>query len=397
MNTLIVVVLILTSLTIVADVLLLFFWAFNFHTYSSKASESKVLHHELQAIPKPLLEEVPHVAVLLAVRNEEVLLPSCLEHLLASDYLSFSIWIGNDDSEDNTLKVAKDFSKKDPRVKVINITKKVGQAKAKANVIAQLVAAANSSEEAPDLLLVTDADVQVQPYWMRGMVQSWQAKPKTKEIGVVTGITLVDGKSSWGELQRIDWLFALGMVKVASDWGMPIATMGNNMMMYRPAYYASGGYEKLPFSITEDFQILHEITGKGFSFRNVVDSKVIAFTQPMRTWQELLQQRRRWMHGAIRLPLSIVSILFLQALFFPLILFLLFAHPLLGVGMWLSKVALQSIFIMQVERKLKLSKKFRSRLARYLFLYELYAGILTILTIVIYLLPLKTSWKGRQY
>lgn len=392
---------ILAASTILADLLLLLFWKFNFRSYwpENISEQTQKVHPELNPMPPPKLKEAPKVAILLAVRNEEVLLPACLESLLSSAYPvdKLNIWIGNDASEDRTLAIAEAFQKKDARVRVVDVKVQLGQAQAKANVLAHLVQAVAQDADPPKLLLVTDADVQVQTHWVAGMVQSWQAEPKKKELGVVTGITLVDSHSTWGQLQRIDWIFALGMVKVASDWGMPIATMGNNMMMHLPAYQATGGYEHLPFSITEDFQILHEITKQGYSFRNVVAPQVVAFTQPMTSWSELLQQRKRWMYGAVKLPLPIVSILFLQATFFPLIIFLLFYQPLLGLGLWIGKGMMQSLFIIQVERKLKLSRKYRKRLYRYLILYDLYAAILTPLTVGIYLLPIKTNWKGRKY
>lgn len=394
-------VILLAASTILADVLLLLFWKFNFRAYSSENTnrERQQVHPELTPILPPELQNTPKVAVLLAVRNEEALLPACLESLLASAYPAdkLHIWIGNDASEDHTLQIARTYQQKDARIHIVDVSTQAGQARAKANVLAQLVQAVEQEADPPKLMLVTDADVQVQPYWVGGMVQSWQALPKKQEIGVVTGITLVDGENPWGQLQRIDWIFALGMVKVASDWGLPIATMGNNMMMYRAAYRATGGYEHLPFSITEDFQMLHEISSRGYSFRNVVAPQVVAFTQPMSSWGELLQQRKRWMHGAIKLPLPIVSILFLQALFFPLVIFLLFYQPLPGWVLWLGKIVMQSLFIIQVERKLSLSKKHRQKLYRYLLLYDVYTAVLTLLTLGIYLLPVKTRWKGRRY
>lgn len=389
------------AVTILADLLLILFWKFNFRRYNkpSDLGTPRDVHPELQPIPRPVLKETPPVAVLLAVRNEEKLLASCLDSLLASDYPTdqFTIWIGNDASEDRTLEIARGYAERHSNIQVIDVQERLGDAKAKANVLAHLVKAVEASQPVADLLLVTDADMQAQPYWMRGMVQNWQSRPGKQQTGIVTGITLVDGSSSWGQLQRIDWLFALGMVKVASDWGMPIATMGNNQLLYRPAYRKSGGYEALPFSITEDFQMLQEISGQGYPHHNVVASQVTAFTQPMRSWSELLQQRRRWMHGAIRLPWTIVAILFIQALFYPLLILLFFYSLYTALGLWLLKIAVQSFFIAQVAQKISLRKKYRHRLYRYLLLYDLYAAALTLLTIGVYYLPIRTRWKGRRY
>lgn len=397
----IIVAIVLAASTIAADILLLLFWKLNFRSYWSNHTSDKAqkVHPELAAMFLPELQEIPQVAILLAVRNEETVLADCLDSLLASAYPAdkLTIWVGNDASEDQTLAIAKTYQEKDARVRLIDVTTQAGEAKAKANVLAHLVQAAEQAGDPPKLLLITDADMQVQPHWVAGMVCNWQAQPKKQQIGVVTGITLVDCSTAWGQLQRIDWLFALGMVKVATDWGMPIATMGNNMMMYQPAYRATGGYEHLPFSITEDFQILHEIVEQGYGFRNVVAPQVVAFTQPMASWRELLQQRKRWMYGAVKLPLPIVSLLFLQAMFFPLIILLLFYQPLLGLSLWIIKGVMQSLFIIQVERKLTLSKKYREKLYRYLLVYDVYAAILTLLTLMVYLLPIQTKWKGRKY
>lgn len=387
--------------TILADLLLIFFWKFYFQKYTKSTDTGlpRDVHPELQAIPRPELKESPQVAVLLAVRNEEKLLSTCLESLLASDYPQekFTIWIGNDASEDDTLQIARSYAEKHSNIQVVDIQERLGEAKAKANVLAHLVKAVEASDAIPDLLLVTDADMQVQPYWLRGMVHNWQSGSGKQKTGIVTGITLVDGSSAWGQLQRIDWLFALGMVKVASDWGMPIATMGNNQLLYRPAYRQTGGYEALPFSITEDFQMLQEIARKGYPHRNVVAPQVVAFTQPMRSWSELLQQRRRWMHGAIRLTWPIVSILFVQALFYPLVLLLFYYSLYTALGLWSLKIVVQGFFISQVVAKINLRKKYRRRLYRYLLLYDLYAAVLTILTILVYYLPVRTYWKGRRY
>lgn len=387
--------------TILTDLLLILFWKFNFRKYirGTDLGTPHDVHPELQPISRPILKETPPVAILLAVRNEEKLLPNCLDSLLASDYPpeQFTIWIGNDASEDSTLDIAQRYASQHPNIRVIDIKERLGDAKAKANVLGHLVQAVEASNTAAKLLLVTDADMQVQPYWIRGMVQHWQATPKTRETGVVTGITLVDSGSHWGQLQRIDWLFALGMVKVASDWGMPIATMGNNQLLYRPAYRETGGYETLPFSITEDFQMLQEIAQRAYPHRNAVAPQVTAFTQPMRSWEELLQQRRRWMHGAIRLPWPIVTILFIQALFYPALILLCFYSLLTALGLWLLKIGLQSFFISQVAEKISLRKKYRHQLYRYLALYDLYAAVLTLLTIAVYYLPIRTRWKGRRY
>lgn len=372
---------ILIVITIFTNFLLIGWWLLNFRGESAAAQS-----------------EYPRMAVLLAVRNEEKRLENCLNGLLALHYPAdkLRIWVGNDASEDATLAIAQRYAIQDARVQVVDAGAPLGKARAKANVLAHLAQANAHSETPADLLLITDADMTLQPQWAEGMLRSWQTG-KERTVGVVTGITWVAGRTPWAVWQRIDWLFALGMVKVVSDWGVPVATMGNNMMLYRLAYEATGGYENLPFSITEDFQIFHEVMKYNYDFQNVIHPDVMLKTQPMPTLSELLEQRKRWMQGAVRLPWPLVTILSLQAAFFPLVLILCWFSPALAAGLWATKVATQSLFIILVLRKLKLSAaEWRSTLWQ-LVPYELYSSVVSMATVAHHLLPTKMAWKGRKY
>lgn len=393
---------VLTGITLIADLLMIVFWLINFKEFNTTSDTNPTVvktHPEFLPLPTPELKAYPRVAVLLAIRNEENNLASCLGHLLAQDYPSdkICIWIGNDASNDHTLAIAQSYAAKDSRIQVVDIKGNMGEAKAKANVLAFLAQANKNAEHTADFLLITDADTRAPRHWIRGMLQSWQTAPIHQNIGIVTGITIVQNDSGWAQLQRIDWLFALGMVKIVSDLGSPTATLGNNMMITRQAYEATGGYGSLPFSITEDFQILQEITKRGFGFRNVINQYVATFTLPMLSFTELLQQRKRWMHGAIRLPWPIVTLLFLQALFYPLIIILAFSHPGIAFFIFIGKTLAQSLFIALVTEKLKLKWPAKLRLYTFLLPYDLYAAIITISTVLYYYLPFKTQWKGRTF
>lgn len=393
---------ILASITLITDLLLIIFWLFNFKRFNPAVRSKQCLtasHPEFLALPAPELEYYPRVAILVAVRNEEKNIARCLECLLAQDYPSdkLCIWVGNDASSDRTLTIARSYEVKEKSVRVIDIHGHLGAARAKANAVAHLAQANAKSESPADFLLVTDADVNAPPHWIRGMLQSWQTAPGHQKMGIITGITLVQDLHLWARLQRIDWLFALGMVKIVSDLDAPTATMGSNMLMTRQAYQATGGYESLPFSITEDFQILQEITARGFGFRNAVDQRVAVFTLPMPDFSELLQQRKRWMHGAIRLPWPIVTLLFLQALFYPIVISMAFFAFKPAFLIFTGKALVQSLFVVLVIRKLKLRKTVRLRMYACLLLYDFYSAAIAIATIIYYFLPVKTIWKGRSF
>ena len=367
---------------IVINLVLILFWQFNFRRFEC-----------------PPLTTFPRVAILLAVRNEAHYLPSCLDHLLRLDYPKdqLQIWVGNDMSDDDTLAIAQRYAQQDGRIRVVDITSTMGEARAKANAIAHLVQASTHADLPADVLLITDADVHVTPGWAQGMICRWQAMPSAQPIGIVTGVTVVAGNSAGEVGQRIDWLSALGMVKVASDLGIPVATLGNNMLLYRPAYEATGGYEAMPFSITEDFQILHQTVAHGYHFRSVIDADTRVMTQPMPTLSQLLQQRKRWTHGALQLPFYLVAILLMQALFYPLLVYTATQEATLAFGLWITKTLSHLFFVFLVIKKLRLPSRLHRQTLRYLPAFELYSSLLSFVSLLYYLVPIRVVWKGRSF
>jgi cellulose synthase/poly-beta-1,6-N-acetylglucosamine synthase-like glycosyltransferase len=371
----------LVSTVVIVNGLLIFFWLLNYRAWNTATADA------------------PRVAVLLAVRNEARYLPACLDHLLATNYPTdrWCVWVGNDQSEDATLAIAQQYAARDARVRVIDVTYQLGKARAKANVIAHLMQANAQAERPADVLLITDADVCVTPHWVRTMVRRWQAGSPARPVGIVTGVTVVAGKGAAAAWQRIDWLWALGMIKVASDLGIPVATLGNNMLLHRAAYQATGGYEGLPFSITEDFQILHRVVAHGYGFRNCIDADTLVMTQPMKSLAALLQQRKRWTRGAIQLPAYLVVILVLQALFLPLILVVAAEDWPLATSLWAAKAVSQCTFIILVIQKLRLPRLIRRQTLRYLIWFEAYVSVLSLVSLLYYLLPTGLQWKGRRF
>lgn len=71
------------------------------------------------------------ISVLLAVYNTSAFLPQCLRSILNQSYKEIEVIVVNDGSTDNSLSVARDFEKKDKRVKVINLLVNVGVDKAR--------------------------------------------------------------------------------------------------------------------------------------------------------------------------------------------------------------------------------------------------------------------------
>ena len=198
------------------------------------------------------------VSILIAARNEQETILACLRAVSQLHYPvdSIDVLIGNDQSTDQTAAVVTEFVRDKPTFRLVNITESVNGLSGKANVLAQLARQAKG-----EYLFFTDADTQVPPDWLTEILRAF-----TGNTGVVTGVTLPEGVSFFDKLQTLDWLYNLTLTHLVSSVGIPITAMGNNMAVSRSAYKAVGGYESLPFSVTEDYVLFRAILAKGVRF-----------------------------------------------------------------------------------------------------------------------------------
>lgn len=331
-------------------------------------------------------EEWPNISILIPSRNEEANLPGCLKALESLDYPKdkMQVILGNDQSTDHTASILEHWAKDKPWVFILNISAdNLHSMNGKANALSQMAQKANG-----EALLFTDADCMVPATWVKKMVAVW----KRSEAGIVTGITNVNGSTFFEKMQSIDWWLTLGMVKVMDDLDISLTSMGNNMLISKEAYQAVGGFEGIPFSLTEDFEIGRQIQKKGFKGVHLVSSENLVRTKGQQNFSDLLMQRKRWMAGAMALPGIWRTVLGLQVVFFPAMLYFCFLYPFEGLLIWLFKVLIQSVFICSF------ALKSGERLKRWdLILYEIYYLITSWSTIVYYFWPSNTDWKGRKY
>ncbi|RSK45347.1 glycosyltransferase [Hymenobacter rigui] len=336
----------------------------------------------VSALPEPL----PRVSILIAARNEEAAIGRCLQAIRALGYPPelVEVLLGNDGSTDATARVAAAaMAGYAGSFRIIPITETLGTARGKANVLAHLARAA-----ATDYFCITDADIAVPPTWLTGLLA--HAGPG---IGSVTGLTLVTGPRLFHRLQGLDWLMSLGLVQVVTDLGRPVTAMGNNMLVTRAAYEATGGYEALPFSVTEDFELFKAILGQGYGSRNLFRPEVLAESLPMYTWGGLLHQRRRWLRGVEQLPGWLQACLALYGSFYPLLAVLaVVAGWPWALGVWAAKLVLQGWLAAKCFRRVG-----RRPPLALLPQFELYTVALTGSLVMFRLLPLRFDWKGRQY
>lgn len=324
------------------------------------------------------------VSILIAARNEEATIGACLQAVSQLDYPTdqFEVLIGNDASTDQTGSVVAGFIADKPHFRLCDITEARGTVRGKANVLAQLAHQARG-----EFLFFTDADTEVPPTWLTAMLARFS--PKT---GLITGVTMPRGHMLFHHLQSLDWLHALTQTSVLSALGIPVTAMGNNMAVRRTAYGTVGGYENVPFSVTEDYALFRAIVQCGFGFKNLLNPDVLAFSKPVSSLNDFLQQRKRWMRGAFGLPVWMVLGLLAQYVAGPLLLALGWFLPTLAVLIYCLRLLSQTMLL-----TFALSRLRQTHLIPYMLLFELYQLIIGPVALIFYLLPIPVRWKNRVY
>jgi len=326
----------------------------------------------------------PAVSVLVAARNEETNIGACLAALLDQEFLPerFEIWVGDDDSQDHTAFIVNEMRKSDPRIHLLPISEKRTGMPGKANVLAQLAHYAKG-----DLILITDADVRVGTGWIRTMVECF-----TPDIDMISGVVTLYGRSLFAQLQNADWLFFAAECTKKSDAGQPVTALGCNMGIRAEVYRSVGGYENIPFSVTEDYELFRVVTEAGYGFRSVLQKEILATSYPVRSFADLLRQRRRWLTGSFRKNWRFILSFNLNGLYFPALILLgiVVSWPAAGI-LFLFKWLKDLFFLRKVYDKLELPYTIL------IALYPLYTVVCHFIFLFIQFDPIPVRWKGRTY
>ncbi|KAA6432741.1 glycosyltransferase [Dyadobacter flavalbus] len=332
----------------------------------------------------PNTDHIIQISVLVAARNEEKNIERCLKslHELEFSKTNIEFIIGDDDSDDQTAEIIKRYIADKPNFIYQKITETLPGLKGKANVLEQLAHTAKGH-----FFFFCDADIAVPSTWVRAMLAHFR-----KKTGVVVGVTRMKKSHLLADFISMEWLYVLSTIRLAAIKKIPITGMGNNMAVTREAYFAIGGYAAIGFSVVEDYTLFMAIVRKGYDFDVAFNRKILNISEPVNTWSELLRQRKRWIHGVMESFWATRLTVVVSACLVPAFLILMFWNPelsqklLLVHYMLITGAALTTISILK-----------QKDLVAIAVLFWFYMVSISVLMLVIYLLPGKTVWKGREY
>jgi cellulose synthase/poly-beta-1,6-N-acetylglucosamine synthase-like glycosyltransferase len=329
--------------------------------------------------------DFPAVSVIVAARNEEELIHRCL---VALDRQIFpknklEIIIVDDRSTDTTGEIIDQFIAGKEKFKKVVTSKEIGSLKGKSNAIANAIEIAEG-----EIILTTDADCAPGIDWVYTTVSYYQ-----KDVGMVNGFTTQEAKNSFGGMQALDFIYLLTVASGSINMGYPISCIGNNMSYRKQAYLDVGGYESLPFSVTEDSQLLNTIDKLGkYKIIYPLDVKALISSVPCKTIKDLYRQKKRWAIGGARVP---VRGYFVMATAF-LVNLCMFLTPLFFSPVWLYlavfKLSIDFFVLYPVHKVLGLTKNLK-----YFFVFQLYYIIYSVVLPFALLKSRKVIWKSRKF
>ncbi|HUT63897.1 MAG TPA: glycosyltransferase [Anaerolineae bacterium] len=238
-----------------------------------------------------LSRDVPMVSVIVCARNEEGNIHRCLDSLRRLDYPrdKLEILLVDDESEDRTLDIFKEYTARDGVFRVLTTFEEPQDLPAKQRPLDLGIRHARG-----EIVIVTDADCTVRPGWIGGHISAFRGN-----TGIVGGITKIStdsgGLFSW--LQNCDQVSKLAVAMGCAGLGFPVTLMGNNFSFRRKVYESLGGFRKLKPSIVEDMALMNAvIRGTEYRLSWAHDMDSVAVSEPVFSFDTFIEQHLRWIH-----------------------------------------------------------------------------------------------------
>jgi cellulose synthase/poly-beta-1,6-N-acetylglucosamine synthase-like glycosyltransferase len=329
----------------------------------------------------------PTVSVIIAARDEEENISHCLAsmHNLTYPRQKLEIVVVDDRSADRTADLVLQSATVDRAIRLLTALPERGDLRGKTNAIAQAIEASSG-----EILLFTDADCEVQPGWIEETVKYYS----DETVGLVAGFTQLRATNGFERMQSLDWFLLFSAAAAGIKLGYPFTAVGNNLSVRRKAYEETGGYRKIPFSVTEDYALFNAITTRThYAVRFPLDRRTLVLSSPCKSFKQLYNQKKRWFTGGRDMQPRSLALFGVSYLF----IFLLF----LGIpAMWAAGFWYPWILKIAVDFALLIPtlSTFRAwRLLAGFVYFEIYFTLYVLIYPPIVLSHRAVVWKDRSF
>ena len=229
-------------------------------------------------------DDGPAVTVLIPAFNEEKVIVTTVERILASRYRNLEVLVIDDGSKDHTAYIVRSHFMRDRRVGVISVPN--GGKAAALNV--------GLANARGDVVVALDADTQFNPDTISRLVR-WFDDP---HVGAVAGNAKVGNRlnmiTRW---QALEYIVAQNLERRALSALDTLTVVPGAVGAWRRAALAQmGGFPLDTLAEDQDLTIGIQIAG----YRVLFDSSAIAWTEAPATVKGLAKQRFRWAYGTLQ-------------------------------------------------------------------------------------------------
>lgn len=328
----------------------------------------------------------PTVSVVVAARNEEAAIGPCIDSLCRQDYPTdrYEVVIVDDDSTDRTAAIVRDKMHTFANLQLISPPAD-SRLRGKSRPLSAGIARASG-----EVIMITDADCRVPETWVGSTAALYEPN-----VGLVGGITLQDARTSFGGMQSLDWAYLLGVAASSVALGRSFGSIGNNLSFRKKAYDEVGGYESLPFSVTEDYTLVDAIRTSGrWQQRYPIDARVLVESEPCPDLRALFHQKLRWGRGGLDVPLLGFVIMAIG--------WSIHVLPIVHTLVWGAWAHTLTVLFVKATADHVLLHRVLARLSRlddlrHFLWFELYFSVYVVALPIMVILGGPVRWKGRQY
>lgn len=226
------------------------------------------------------------VSVIIAARNEEGNIAGCLNSLVLQDYPKelFEVIVVNDQSEDKTGEIINHFISSDKiNLKQLVTTGDGGKKAALGMALEKSTGA---------IILITDADCQPSPEWIKSMVSCFHT---TNALMVAGPVVLKDKGSFFSKFQVTEFNSLIASTAGCIGNNKPIMCNGANLGFVKAVITATDTFKK-DYSSGDDVFLMLSIKKRfgadRIKFLN--NPAGIVYTQPLEKTVDFINQRIRW-------------------------------------------------------------------------------------------------------
>jgi cellulose synthase/poly-beta-1,6-N-acetylglucosamine synthase-like glycosyltransferase len=288
--------------------------------------------------------EILSYSILVPARNEAFSITPCLTDLVQQTItnIPFEIIVIDDSSTDNTSEMVTRFINQNPghTIRLLNTKDYTSQGK-KASISYAITQATGT------YILLTDADCKRGPKWL-ATIHSFLAETKSK---LVYAPVLFRANTLFEKVQSLEFAGLVAIGGAAIELKNPNMCSGSNLIIEKQTFIEVDGYTGSEHIATGDDEYLLHKVSKVYPdlIHFLKNTDAVVTTNANQSLGELASQRKRWVSASTKYEnIYITAILVAAYLFNAAIVYQLFANPMIGLGMLLTKAIMEGLFLYDV-------------------------------------------------